>query len=487
MDEDGGGCVRFDEFCAWCARKSISASDGAEAEAAAPQFDTMYYVSVDEDGNEMASDEVAVSDVRTLISTGAVTAETSVWAEGMDGGWLPLRECAAAFGLTDALGPHLPPPLPPLHELEPAEGGPRAAIMEMVPLFDQTKKFLRRVDTNDRSTPDLSAVDRLAQQPTILNSRPRGESWVAPSPNAASPLSPVRARLMAGKYASPLSALNAAESSSSESDSDDGLIIGRPRGASWGAAPKQQEQREQQQASRARAEERRKKTPDIAEQGQSDTSDDDAADGLSTPDFASLQDEPSAMSPEGLEERWRAMGGSDRALIQIRQNLRGASYNKGGQDPRKLFQSYDRDNSGDIDRWEFRQAVRKGGRITPVMMTDDDLERLFECVDVDGDGELSIDEMIEMIWGKDMGRGSSQKGKRQSVTDKYLSQAKRMTDDAKFDALHEYYLDTQITAQRAPPKAQMLRSVLAKNDFGVLCGKLEAKYGIHPLVLYNER
>eukprot|EP01046_Picozoa_sp_COSAG06_P102973 COSAG06_NODE_49141_length_327_cov_0.912281_1_plen_78_part_01 len=78
---------------------------------------------------------------------------------------------------------------------------------------------------------------------------------------------------MAGKYASPLSALNAAESSSSESDSDDGLIIGRPRGASWGAAPKQQEQREQQQASRARAEERRKKTPDIAEQGQSDTSD----------------------------------------------------------------------------------------------------------------------------------------------------------------------------------------------------------------------
>ena len=261
-------------------------------------------------------------------------------------------------------------------------------------------------------------------------------------------------------------------------------IIRRPRGKSWGA-PRQEQEHEQSSSSRTSLQ--RNAISSAAELDSSDDSDDDVADGQSTPDFASVADDTaSTRSAAEFEQLWRAMGGSDRVLIQIRQNLRGASYNKGGQDPRKLFQTYDKNNSGDIDRWEFRQAVRKGGRITAAMLSDADLNRLFDCVDVDGDGELSIDELIVMIWGDD--RGKKEKGQPDAEGfARFRSQAKRMTEDARFEALLEYYLDDRITAQRATPAMKAIRSALAKNDFTMLCGKLQAKYGIHPLEIYNER
>ena len=436
-------------------------------------------------------------EVRKLIASGEVTKDTHVWAEGMDdeGGWLALSDCADVVGLASAVSER-PPPLPPHpNELEPVEGGPRSAIMEMVPLFDQVQGFLKKVDTDDRSVPDVAAAH--ADGGRVLQSRPRGQSWGAqepqlvkkqrgpswggsprdskpPSPSQASPLSPVRARLMAGQYAS--------SPTGSDSSSDDGLgqsprLIRRPRGPSWG-----------QPALASMV--------PVADRN-SDSDSDDEDDGAATPDFADLTDTVDPTSQLTLEHRWKALGGSDRMLIQIRQNLRGASYNKGGQDPKKLFQYYDKDNSGNIDRWEFKQAIRKGGRVTPAMMSDDELERLFDCVDVDGDGDLSIDELIEMVWGKDFKAGQGgQKGKKgqakahaaaSSTLSAYRGQAKRMTDDAQFDCLHEYYLHETITIQRKPPPAKTIRSALAQNDFEVLCGKLETKYGVHPLAMYNER
>eukprot|EP01043_Picozoa_sp_COSAG02_P015654 COSAG02_NODE_672_length_18655_cov_7.874003_6_plen_2500_part_00 len=544
MDEDGGGAVRFDEFCAWCARKFISAQSSVKTELpkpARPQYDMMYYVTLGVDGAEKASEEVPVSHVQSLISTGHVTADTSVWAEGMDHGWLPLRDCASDFGLAEALGQRAPPPPPPAHEIEPVEGGARAALMDMIPLFHQTKQYLNKVDSNDRSPPNLNVVDQVTTQPTVLRSRPRGESWAVPSSKAASPLSPICAN---SKVDEPTSSLSSTFSASSTSSDEDGLLLQRPRGKSWGAnrqaqlqqnqnqepeleqeqhtsmirrprgkswgAPRQEqgqkqesEQEQKQQGSiirrprgtswgTPRQEQEQQAVSGIrlqtissaAEANSSGDSDDAAADGQSTPDFASVvDDEPSAMSAE-LDQRWRAMGGSDRVLEQIRQNLRGASYRKGGQDPRKLFEMYDRDNSGDIDRWEFRQAVRKGGRITVAMLCDVDLDRLFDCVDVDGDGDLSIDELIVMIWGDD---NTKTKKPQPEALPEFRSQAKRMTDDARFESLREYYLDKRITAQRATPSTKTIRSALEKNDFAVLCGKLQAKYGVHPLAIFNER
>ena len=75
MDEDGGGAVRFDEFCAWCARKTHAAAEEggskqqtATASNAAPPkkpikalYSMMYHVTIDEDGEEEPSDELPVS------------------------------------------------------------------------------------------------------------------------------------------------------------------------------------------------------------------------------------------------------------------------------------------------------------------------------------------------------------------------------------------------------------------------------------------
>lgn len=544
MDADGGGAVRFDEFCAWSARKFVSAESsvktGSSVNRTRPQYDMMYYITVGVDGEEQASEEVTVSHVRSLISNGQITADTNVWAEGMDGGWLPLRDCASEFGLAEALKQRPPPPPPPIHEIEPAEGGARAALMDLVPLFHQTKQYLNKVNSNDRSSPNLSAMDQVSQQPTVLNSRPRGKSWAVPSPQTV-PHSTTHARSVASTHAR---ALSSTVSSSSDEDSvllrrprgkswgashlghqqqepeqereqeqrQQSNIIQRPRGKSWGAPRHDRESQDQEQGEQEQEEQEEQKQRSVirrprgkswgaprrdqkqdqqtrsialaAKQNSSDDSDNDAAGGQSTPDFASVADDASTLSVAEFEERWRAMGGSDRVLMQIRQNLRGASYSKGGQDPRKLFQMYDRDNSGDIDRWEFRQAVRKAGRITAAMLNDVDLDRLFDCVDVDGDGDLSIDELIMLIWGDDSGK---QKKTQSEALPEYRSQAKRMTEDARFEALREYYLDERITAQRATPPMRTIRSHLAKNDFGVLCGKLQAKYGVHPLAVFNER
>ncbi len=118
------------------------------------------------------------------------------------------------------------------------------------------------------------------------------------------------------------------------------------------------------------------------------------------------------------------------------------------------------------------------------MLGDADLDRLFDCVDVDGDGDLSIDELITMVWGDD---GTKKKQAQPEALPEFRSQAKRMTDDARFESIREYYLDERITAQRAAPSMKTIRSALEKNDFAVLCDKLQAKYGVHPLAVFNER
>ena len=53
----------------------------------------------------------------------------------------------------------------------------------------------------------------------------------------------------------------------------------------------------------------------------------------------------------------------DDELEPLKKKLRALSYSGKGQDPRRLFSSFDRDNSGELDWTEFRSAVRKGGKI----------------------------------------------------------------------------------------------------------------------------
>jgi len=83
----------------------------------------------------------------------------------------------------------------------------------------------------------------------------------------------------------------------------------------------------------------------------------------------------------------------------LRRKLQGLSYSHQGQDPKKLFATFDRDNSGELDEDEFRSAVRKGGRLTTAMLDDAALSKLFRAVDADGSGTVEINELTSWVWG----------------------------------------------------------------------------------------
>ena len=96
--------------------------------------------------------------------------------------------------------------------------------------------------------------------------------------------------------------------------------------------------------------------------------------------------------------RKKQVAGSE-VVELLRTKLRGLSYDHRGQNPSKLFQLYDMDNSGSLDYAEFRAAVRKGGKVTEQMLSERDLEQLFDTVDTDYNGTISIDELTTFVWG----------------------------------------------------------------------------------------
>ena len=329
----------------------------AAAPAAAPAARTIHYAFTQH--GSVASAEVPVTQLRSLIATGEVSSQTPVWASGMDD-WLPLEECADAFGIVLASSPDQPP-IPP-----------------------------RRSSSSSIASP-------------LESHRKQPQSPRSPRP----PQSPRR------------------------------TISKQP------------------------AEARKSTGPNLS---------------------LELQLAPTG-DQDLVSERWRRLGGSDKMLLQIKQKLRAVSYAMGGQDPSKLFKLYDRDNSGELDGSEFASAIRKGGHVNAAMMANADLDRLFTCVDIDGSGNVSIDEMAKMVWGDSPGIAAP------AEYNSYARLAKRLTNEAQFECLHEFYLDQRIVEQETlPPNlARQIRHLIVENDFETLCFSLFEKYGLHPMALYSER
>ena len=84
--------------------------------------------------------------------------------------------------------------------------------------------------------------------------------------------------------------------------------------------------------------------------------------------------------------------------------MRAASYRDGSQDWEELFQQYDRDGSGELDRGEFMRAIRRDAGVPRSVFSDEDLVRLFEKTDVDGSGEISAEEFKTFIAWKPSAR-----------------------------------------------------------------------------------
>ena len=86
-------------------------------------------------------------------------------------------------------------------------------------------------------------------------------------------------------------------------------------------------------------------------------------------------------------------------LRQARSKLRAHSYGQSGQDPRRLYRHFDRDNSGQLEFAEFKAAVRKLGRISAREISDEYLRRLFDSLGQDRTGKVGVEELTAFVWG----------------------------------------------------------------------------------------
>ncbi len=101
-------------------------------------------------------------------------------------------------------------------------------------------------------------------------------------------------------------------------------------------------------------------------------------------------------------QRKTAKAAKNAEMVELlRTKLRGLSYDHNGQNPAKLFEMYDSAGSGSLEYDDFRNAVRKGGKITEAMLSERELEQLFDTVDVSVTGSISIDELTNFVWGMD--------------------------------------------------------------------------------------
>ena len=82
---------------------------------------------------------------------------------------------------------------------------------------------------------------------------------------------------------------------------------------------------------------------------------------------------------------------------KIRSKLKAAAYTSNGVDWKKLFNFYDRDNSGAVDFDEFKQLLRSDAKISKSHLSDKDVKILFDAVDIDGSGEIDWFEFNEWV------------------------------------------------------------------------------------------
>jgi len=87
----------------------------------------------------------------------------------------------------------------------------------------------------------------------------------------------------------------------------------------------------------------------------------------------------------------------DPAMNKIKNNLRNAAFYMFRFDWDRLFNHYDRDNSGTIQFEEFRQLIRRDGKICHKTLSDDMLREIYMLVDEGGDGTIEITELIEWL------------------------------------------------------------------------------------------
>jgi len=84
----------------------------------------------------------------------------------------------------------------------------------------------------------------------------------------------------------------------------------------------------------------------------------------------------------------------------IREKLRNIHPIGGDTDPRRLFEKYDKDNTGHLSIEQFTDAIRRGGHLNKWQLTDIELEQVFLAMNQDPHGgAVDIDELVYFAWG----------------------------------------------------------------------------------------
>ena len=101
-------------------------------------------------------------------------------------------------------------------------------------------------------------------------------------------------------------------------------------------------------------------------------------------------------------DRNHVQGVTGERLRVLKRRLLAAAYGRGdvedtSDDWEELFKLYDGDGSGDLDFDEFKQVIRKHGRVSVRDINDMELRQVFAMIDADGSGEIDGKEFGEFL------------------------------------------------------------------------------------------
>lgn len=111
-------------------------------------------------------------------------------------------------------------------------------------------------------------------------------------------------------------------------------------------------------------------------------------------------------------------------MRDIKERLTTACYDHGVVNFKKFFNTYDKDNSGEMDFEEFSLLIRKKCRMSPQFLSDDCLRSLFEYVAHEEKNEFIISYVADFLpWlgvelGKDAGMTEDQKAAKRAAAEK---------------------------------------------------------------------
>ena len=82
----------------------------------------------------------------------------------------------------------------------------------------------------------------------------------------------------------------------------------------------------------------------------------------------------------------------------LKSKFQSESYTADGQSAEKLVKKIDKDHDGEITYDEFKEGVRKTGKLNAAAMPERQIKATFKEMDADGDKAISKDELEQFVW-----------------------------------------------------------------------------------------